>query len=332
MKFIHCADLHLSSPLTANFSHKKAEKISASIFNALEKLIDNANKSNTSVIVIAGDLFDTTFISPSVLHRFKMLISANENINFIFVYGNHDYTTTNPFADFSSNFKVLTENQQIFINGVVFTAYSQNLPPLNPNDFNVVIAHGDINGEISLTALKNKNIDYLALGHVHSAKLDELDERGVWAYCGCLAGRGWDELGEKGYFAVDTTNKTYAFTPIGAITFYEITKDITPYSNLLEFETAVKRNLLAINEKNAVRLVITGDITDENFIDFSYLNATLSERFFHFELKDKTKINYEKLLGGSLSLKSEFLKVIKDKGYPKDIEKEIIETGLKYLK
>jgi len=332
MKFIHCADLHLSSPLTANLPPKKAERIHAGIFYALESLIDKAKKSSISLIVIAGDLFDTTNINPSVLHRFKLLVSANPDITFLFVYGNHDYTNDNPFADFSQNFKVLSSGESLLIEDTFFWAYSNALPSLPIDSFNVVIAHGDVNGEINLPSLKNKNIDYLALGHIHGARLEKLDERGVWAYSGCLVGRGWDELGEKGYYLVDTTTKTYAFTPIGAITFNEIVKDITPYSTILEFENAFMLETNAYDQNSALRLVITGEITDENFIDFSYLQTMLSEKFFYFELKDKTRISFDNLLGESVSLKGEFLKVIKQKGYTEEVEKQIIETGLKYLK
>jgi exonuclease SbcD len=46
---------------------------------------------------------------------------------------------------------------------------------------------------ISLKELKNKAIDYLALGHIHSYKMEQLDSRGVYCYPGCLEGRGFDE-------------------------------------------------------------------------------------------------------------------------------------------
>lgn len=35
---------------------------------------------------------------------------------------------------------------------------------------------------IQLVELKNKGIDYLALGHIHSYKLERLDGRGVYCY------------------------------------------------------------------------------------------------------------------------------------------------------
>ena len=72
---------------------------------------------------------------------------------------------------------------------------------LDADQCNIVVLHGqeseysarDKAEIIHLTALKNKGIDYLALGHIHSYKQERLDARGVYCYPGCLEGRGFDE-------------------------------------------------------------------------------------------------------------------------------------------
>lgn len=335
MKFIHCADLHLDSPLTSKFTPKQAERIKAESFSAFEKLIANAIREDVKVVVIAGDLFDGSSISPAVINRFKQIISFNSQITFIFVYGNHDYNPTyNPFKDFSTNFKVLQENQSIIIDDAMFTAYSHSLSTLASNYYNVVIGHGDesTNPTIDFVSARGKNIDYLALGHIHSSKLERLDERGVWAYSGCLSPRGWDECGEKGYYLVDTSTRTYTFKVIKGFTFNEYVKDITPFKTLLEFENQVQQDLAGFNEDIALRLVITGKIQDEHFLDFSYLTSLLSQKFYHFEIKDKTIVNIDSLVANSVSLKSEFIKVVEKNDYTQEDKKQIIEIGLKYLK
>ena len=35
---------------------------------------------------------------------------------------------------------------------------------------------------INIKSLKNKNIDYLALGHYHKFEIEKLDNRGVYCY------------------------------------------------------------------------------------------------------------------------------------------------------
>ncbi len=77
---------------------------------------------------------------------------------------------------------------------------------LKENKINIVMLHGqesEYEGKndaeiINLRALKDRYIDYLALGHIHEYKVAALDQRGQYCYSGCLEGRGLNECGEKG--------------------------------------------------------------------------------------------------------------------------------------
>ena len=77
--------------------------------------------------------------------------------------------------------------------------------------FNIVVMHGQVAGYnsnekaevISIPKLKEKNVDYLALGHIHSYQDGRLDARGAYAYAGCLEPRGFDELGAKGFVRLE---------------------------------------------------------------------------------------------------------------------------------
>ena len=59
---------------------------------------------------------------------------------------------------------------------------------------------------ISIPRLKGKYIDYLALGHIHTFSKGQIDERGHYAYSGCLDGRGFDELESKGFVLLNCEN------------------------------------------------------------------------------------------------------------------------------
>ena len=61
---------------------------------------------------------------------------------------------------------------------------------------------------INLGELRNKSIDYLALGHVHSYEEGQLLPRGVYCYPGCLEGRGFDETGEHGFVLLDINEES----------------------------------------------------------------------------------------------------------------------------
>ena len=62
---------------------------------------------------------------------------------------------------------------------------------------------------IPLRDMKNRYIDYLALGHLHDYQSGKLDTRGTWCYSGCLQGRGFDECGEKGYVLLEVEDREF---------------------------------------------------------------------------------------------------------------------------
>jgi len=64
---------------------------------------------------------------------------------------------------------------------------------LDSKKFNIVMLHGqeserlvkDEAESVNLKVLRNKEIDYLALGHVHAYKKEQSDTRGTYCYSVC---------------------------------------------------------------------------------------------------------------------------------------------------
>lgn len=337
MIIFHTADLHLDSSLQTRLSVDKAEKFNANLTQTFQTICENAIKENAEVIIIAGDLFDGKNVNANVLNRIKKVIEKYINVLFIYVYGNHDFDERkNIFKDFSENFIVLKSGESLIKEDVTFYSYSAPLPLFNENLYNVVIGHGETvdyetydKDKISLPLSKNKNVDYLALGHYHDFKLAGLDQRGKYAYCGCPAGRGFDECGQKGYVKIDTVTRVVKFEPLENPLFIIENFDITNIS-ILDLEEQMK-NKLTYPSNSFVRAVIKGKVQKEEQTDFSYIKNYFENKFFYFELKNETEIDYDELINkGDFSLKSEFLKVVKAHG--DELAKEIIEKGLKLLK
>ena len=46
-----------------------------------------------------------------------------------------------------------------------------------------------------------------AIFEISSYSTGEIDERGKYAYSGCLEGRGFDETGDKGFVLIDVNDK-----------------------------------------------------------------------------------------------------------------------------
>ena len=219
MKFIHTADLHLDSKMESNLNTEKAMLRRTELLDTFERMVSYAAENNVRAILIAGDLFDKLHIRKTAKKRVLEQIASNPEIDFLYLQGNHDKT------DFLAELEILPENLKTFsedewvsyeygdvvISGRELTkdnskTIATNLI-LDQARTNIVMLHGqesnyegpDHTEIINLSEFKNKNIDYMALGHIHSYKKERLDDRGEYCYSGCLEGRGFDECGDKGF-------------------------------------------------------------------------------------------------------------------------------------
>lgn len=186
------------------------------IIRTFTRMVEYAEKTGVRLIMISGDLFDTRNVSALARNTVRDMICTHPQIDFLYLRGNHDSD------NFLSKLEEVPDNLLLFsdtwtayrygnivISGIELSENNRatvyNSLVLGHEDFNIVMMHGQAGDyacrtqaeNISLNQLKNKNIDYLALGHVHTFMQDKLDNRGTWCYCGCLEGRGFDECTER---------------------------------------------------------------------------------------------------------------------------------------
>ena len=260
MKIIHCSDLHLDSSIIG-LPLEKSKIRKEEILRTFEKMCEYAERNNVSVVLICGDMFDTAKPSNKSVNRVFSAIEKTKNVTFLYLAGNHDHQFFNSIENLPRNFVMFTDkwNYYTFNNVVIagaeckndnFKLLTQSLT-LNENKFNIVALHGEVVGYnsdekaeiISIPMLKNKNIDYLALGHYHSYSESQIDLRGKYAYSGCLDGRGFDELNDKGFILLDidedkiennSVNKfTSTFIKFSSRNFYEFNYDLSNDKNFL---------------------------------------------------------------------------------------------------
>ncbi len=216
---------------------------------------------------------------------------------------------------------------------------------LDAGNFNIVVMHGQESEQrggrdkteiISLRELRNKGIDYLALGHIHRYKEDKLDARGIYCYCGCLEGRGFDECGEHGFVSLEideeegTCRRT--FVPFACRRLYEIPVDVSGCHTTLDMKERIENALeqREIAPKNMVKVVLTGEfcVNDEKDIDF--LSKQFQDSFYFFKIKDNTKweIDYQAYELDE-SLKGEFVRSVKEAdGMSEEDKAAVIRYGI----
>lgn len=354
MKIIHCSDLHLDSKMETNLNKEKARERKNEILLTFEKMVDFAKKNGVKVIIIAGDMFDKKNISVRAKKIVKNQIILNPEIDFLYLKGNHDEISfIEEEEEIPSNLKLFNEKEwvtykygDIAVTGIEIGKQNNyniyNSLILEKNDINIVVMHGqesqnDVKDKteiINLKDLKNKNIDYLALGHIHTFKQEKLDNRGIYCYSGCLEGRGFDECGEKGFVLLDIEDKQIKtqFIPIAKRTLHEINIDITGVTENYDIEQKIEEETNKISKDDLIKIVLKGKVEAGTTRDIDYLKKKYEDRFYCVKIYDETTLNIDYMKHqNDASLKGEFIRLVLEQDLTDEEKGKIINTGIKAL-
>lgn len=347
MKFIHAADIHLGAKMDSKFPQHICAMRKEELRNTFKRMVDYARANNVRAIILAGDVFDSDMPPIRDKEFFYSVIRNTPDIDFLYLKGNHDiaaYAEENlpNLKTFNTQWKYY-DYGEVVIAGVEIShdnsASIYSTLSLQPDRLNIAVLHGQIDevsgkDKVNLRRLREKNIDYLALGHIHKLQSGKIDERGEYAYSGCLEGRGFDEIGEHGFLLLETGKKiTRKFIPFAERTIIENDVDISgvkdSYSAYLNVKDQIK-----FEKKNIYRINLVGEIDSEIDITVGDLTAYLSRDCFFTDVKDKTtkKLQWE-IFVGDLSLKGEFIRTVYGKAELTEEEKKrIVTIGIKALK
>ena len=347
MKLIHCADIHLDSPMETNLSADKARERKLEIRSTFSRMIRTAADEGVEAILIAGDLFDGARVTKSTENYVLDLIASYPMIDFYYLSGNHDKGSG------MANSTQLPQNLYTF--GKLWSTYRRgniaitgaatpdaDTLSLNSEDVNILLLHGQerrsagVAGEdiIHLGKFKNKNIDYAALGHIHEHRILRLDTRGVAAYSGCLEGRGFDECGTKGYVLLDIEGRrvSYRFVPFATRTLHTVECDITGFTSGLDLEEKMLTSVRGIPQKDMVKVILTGACSAETMLNLTHLRGVLCEKFYFAKVKDETRlsINAEDY-AHDISLKGEFVRRVMASSLSQSEKERVIACGFRAL-
>lgn len=344
MKLIHCADIHLGSSIASQLKEKSQEK-KQMVRNTFSKMVEYANNNNISHILLSGDVFDKNTPSLKDKKYFYSIVERYSNIQFYYLRGNHD-TEISSNCEYD-NLHLFEENWTSYeIDDVVISGIEINdknakslysTLQLNKDKKNIVMLHGQVSDSsgvdlINIKSLKNKNIDYLALGHIHSYSSNSLDSRGVYCYSGCLEPRGFDEVGPKGFVIIDVEEKiTHEFVEFCQVKIVEKKVDISNCNSLYDIQEAC---IGQIDDKNNIyRLILTGKIDPLLNVNESDVESKLNDYCYFSRVKNKTsiKIDYNDYKD-ELSLKGEFIRVVYENEELSLEDKDVIASlGIRVL-
>lgn len=229
-KIIHTADIHLDSPLRGLVAYEgaPAEQCRLASREALSRLVDEAIKLSTDVVLIAGDLYDGdwTDMHTGLFFTKEMVRLQKENIQVFIIRGNHDAKSrmtkhlhlpenVTVFGEKTPSSVVLSDLElaihgQSYETPVVLENLVKGYPDPVEGVCNFGLLHTSLDGReghapyapCSKEDLRAKGYDYWALGHVHGREEVCCDP---WiVYPGILQGRHIRETGEKGFYFVET--------------------------------------------------------------------------------------------------------------------------------
>ena len=89
-KIIHCADLHLDSPMETHMTEEQASIRNTEIIHTFLRLTEYAAKNDVRAVIIAGDMFDGERIKIRTVDEILDAIRRTPNVDYLYLAGNHE--------------------------------------------------------------------------------------------------------------------------------------------------------------------------------------------------------------------------------------------------
>lgn len=342
VKIIHCGDLHIGSAFSAIPEKSKIRQ--QELMRTFNKIIEMCQKEKADILLISGDLFEQTDIPVEIS---SFIIKSFEKINYTRVFiapGNHDpYTVDSDYRTkhwpenvyiFRDKMEfVQLEDLQVRVWGAAFVNSSEKnclLGNALPEDgyIDICVIHGDLvsSGKTSMynpitkEQIEKSHMDYVALGHVHKYSGILKAGKTFYAYSGCIEGRGFDELGEKGIIigTVEKNRCKLEFKSICERMYLEAVVDVSGSTNQQEIAQCILRTISDGFGKEYFRhlykIKLTGELPVNLKPSSQAMFVWLSNNLFFFKILDKTSVltNLEQL-SQEISLKGTFVRKIMEK-------------------
>lgn len=328
IRFLHAADLHLDSPFHALPPEQAAVRRQEQRL-LLDELAELCSLERCDLMLLSGDLFDADAVRPDTFEALCRSLRSCRARVFI-APGNHDYDAPgSPYrrSGWPDNVHifhsaapeaVVLEDLGAAVWGAAFTA------PVSPSLLegfrvrdrrlqNLMVLHGDPENAnspynpVAARQIEGSGLDYLALGHLHTAGGLRRAGRTAYAWPGCPMGRGFDETGEKGVLLGTLSGEgcRVEFRPLPGRR-YEILS-VEAGTHPLE---AIEAALPPHTERDSYRILLTGQCPPP---DVPGLYDALSRRFFSLTIRDQTSRPRELWAArGEDTLKGLFLQALYD--------------------
>ena len=360
VRLLHTADFHLGKQFPS--LRDKAGEYRNQLLRTFEKVADLAITEKVSLLLIAGDLFDTSRVYGltigKVLAAFAKLEAAD--IRVCIIPGTHDVYNENSIyrsLHFPENVTVFTpeysqqtyEELDVTVYGMVSDSKSWGNSPLSglslsgKSRFHVGMAHCSIKraGMIESDAMildkaeiASSELDYLALGHWHSFHDFSQGGTACASYSGSPEPIDMDQKGAGNIVMVTLHDKNKVeFQPIrvGTKKCESIALDVSPY----ESADSIAKMIEARSDPNLIlKVTLTGLSSMDYDLNSEEIENTLGGHFFTLRISDESHPKLEKVKSQNYPEKTvvgRFLRIMEEKiaAASNEEDKALYEEALK---
>ncbi len=249
LAFVHAADFHLG----ADFRRfgRAAEKLRAAQWNAFTETLTFAASQQAAFVLICGDLFDSRFPPADVISKAREILKRYSAVPIYILPGTHDFLSEDSILarqEFRAGLSHLVildggmESPLVLPEADCFLYYSVNrsnrsaFSPIagfqrrDHDGFHIGAAHGSLqipgwktayDFPIKSREVQNSGLDYLALGHWHRYREEQMGGTRV-VYPGTPQSLGFSDqgVGSAAYVTIDRDHHIgVEQVPTGTISF-----------------------------------------------------------------------------------------------------------------
>lgn len=323
--WIHTADLHLDEPIRGwKGSKEDLWKRREEYRETFKRIISLVQERDVPFLFIAGDFLEYGYVSKSTVQFVQEEFKKIPETHIFIAPGNHDpYRPESVYCldswpehvhIFGGEWESFSfPEYDLHIYGKGFTDFSEKewrpLHEVHPTGRKVMVVHGDyapVEGKssyfpISRDDLSSLDMDVVALGHIHKATHERLNnQKKTWVcYPGSPEALNWKETGERTviFGRIDEEGTRLESIPIHTRAYEKCVVDVKRCETREELLASILKEISLLSQNGYITVQLVGRISQELTIDSSTLSwleeQCMREGFYAVYLESEARPDFD---------------------------------------